>query len=689
MQESTKVENVTTVTTSTASRNGHVCPDSIPPELTALPQWVLWKYVPDDKGLPQKVPFSVDGGYASSTNPETWAPFEYVADCYERGGYEGIGFVFATGGDRTGIDLDGCRNPETGAIEQWGHDIVERFNTYTEVSPSGTGVKMFVRGKWPLPTGKNLKFNDKPRVGDKDPGVEAYDHGRFFCVTGQHVDGTPRTPQPRQDAINWFAARYWPPEPKTPQRATGATYVDDNTVVERARKYLAKIPPAVSGSGGHNATFHAACVLVLGFGLSQETAIALLAEWNETCLPPWSTKELEHKIDSADKQTGERNYLRDVAPERWDSVPVPAYKEPEREPPAFAKLLSCPELIAMDLRQQFLVKRILVAGQPGVIGGRSKTLKTSLATDLVVSLGSGTKFLGEFPAERVTVGFWSGESGAAVIRETAQRVAKSKGVSLADCSIFWNFSLPKLSMRDHLEVLATVILDKKLQVAVIDPLYLALLTADAAGKSSDLFFMGAMLQPLAELTRETGATIVLLHHFRKTGQVDEEEPAGLEELAQSGVAEWARQWILLQRRAPYQGDGCHELFMRAGGSAGHASLWGVDVDEGVLDPETFEGRKWNVEVKSISDARAAAKQSRERRKVQEQEQKASEYRRRLLEALRQFPDGETSRVLREASGLNSTNYGVALRALLQEGRATACQVAKSGGEYDGFRGIER
>ncbi len=80
-------------------------------------------------------------------------------------------------------------------------------------------------------------------------------------------------------------------------------------ITDRARKYLAKIPPAVSDQGGHNQTFCAACVLVCGFSLDRGSALELLREWNQSCDPPWSERELEHKIDSALKQPGERGYL--------------------------------------------------------------------------------------------------------------------------------------------------------------------------------------------------------------------------------------------------------------------------------------------------------------------------------------------------------------------------------------------
>jgi hypothetical protein len=70
-------------------------------------------------------------------------------------------------------------------------------------------------------------------------------------------------------------------------------------VVERARRYIAKCPVAVSGQAGHDATFHVAAVLVWGFALGETEALMLLKEWNQNCVPPWSQTELTHKVRSA------------------------------------------------------------------------------------------------------------------------------------------------------------------------------------------------------------------------------------------------------------------------------------------------------------------------------------------------------------------------------------------------------
>jgi len=80
-------------------------------------------------------------------------------------------------------------------------------------------------------------------------------------------------------------------------------------VAERARRYLAQMPGAVSGQGGHNQTYRAACALVLGFGLTPDEALPILAGWNTICEPPWTEAELRHKLASANADGGPRGHL--------------------------------------------------------------------------------------------------------------------------------------------------------------------------------------------------------------------------------------------------------------------------------------------------------------------------------------------------------------------------------------------
>lgn len=79
-----------------------------------------------------------------------------------------------------------------------------------------------------------------------------------------------------------------------------------DSLEDRVCKYLARVPPSVSGQGGHSQTFSAACSLVNGFALDRAQALSFLSLYNARCVPPWSEKELEHKIDSAINTTHDK-----------------------------------------------------------------------------------------------------------------------------------------------------------------------------------------------------------------------------------------------------------------------------------------------------------------------------------------------------------------------------------------------
>ena len=147
---------------------------NIPEELRRRPQWVNWRIEIRD-GEETKVPVNPHtGGRASTTEPSTWGTFdEAIAKDPER-----LGYVFSEDDPYTGIDLDKCRDPETGEIVDWATKIIEQFNAYTEISPSGTGLHIIVRGKLP---GK----------GNRKGKVEMYDRRRYFTMTGDVLEVSP------------------------------------------------------------------------------------------------------------------------------------------------------------------------------------------------------------------------------------------------------------------------------------------------------------------------------------------------------------------------------------------------------------------------------------------------------------------------------------------------------------------
>jgi putative DNA primase/helicase len=158
-----------------------------PAELRTAAQFVCWREEVRD-GEPTKVPYSVSGGKASTTNPKTWAPLDAALSHAAEHSMSGVGFVFTEDDPFAGIDIDKCRDAQTGEIEPWAWKIVTAFDSYTEVSPSGTGLHIFVKATLPGPNNR------------KGP-LEMYESGRYFTLTGEHLSGTPTEIHERQDVL--------------------------------------------------------------------------------------------------------------------------------------------------------------------------------------------------------------------------------------------------------------------------------------------------------------------------------------------------------------------------------------------------------------------------------------------------------------------------------------------------------
>lgn len=171
--------------------------DAIPPELRELRQWVCWRFEDRTNGRGElkrtKVPYVPSGRNAETDDPGTWCTFDDAKAAFEHGGFDGIGYVFAKSDPYVGIDLDACID-ETGAIMPWAAAIVAAFASYTEVSPSGTGVKIWARGSLPAGiVGKGTGTRRHTLDGVKLPtgcAIEMYQHGRYFAMTGQQWPGT-------------------------------------------------------------------------------------------------------------------------------------------------------------------------------------------------------------------------------------------------------------------------------------------------------------------------------------------------------------------------------------------------------------------------------------------------------------------------------------------------------------------
>jgi hypothetical protein len=178
-------------------------PEHVPKELKIGKFWVCC----DGSKIPQ-VPGSFRRG--SSTDPATWREYAEAAAWYAHGRHCGIGRVIAHGDPYVGIDLDNVRDPQTRRIKPDARKVLDLLDSYSEVSPSGTGVKVWVRASL-----------DRSYV---KPGVEVYVRGRYFTVTGQNLAQYPEEIARRQAEVEALIKREFSRPGRGASAVTGGPY---------------------------------------------------------------------------------------------------------------------------------------------------------------------------------------------------------------------------------------------------------------------------------------------------------------------------------------------------------------------------------------------------------------------------------------------------------------------------------
>jgi len=377
------------------------------------------------------------------------------------------------------------------------------------------------------------------------------------------------------------------------------------------------------------------------------------------------------------------------------------------------RLVTAAQLNSGQHEIRYLIPGVLAAGQLGGIFGPFKTLKTSLACDLMISLASGTPFLGRFPVSQPgRVLFLSGESGLPALKSMAQRICAERGLSLDTLENFvCSPDVPKLGDPFDMMAFTELVEREKPVCVVIDPAWLALGGGRGGRKakgvrSCHLFEMGELLRPLTELCESTGCAVLLVHHCKQARKVG--DPATLEDLAGSGFAELSAQWLLVSRRRPFDpvsgqhgpgqhgtghhGTGHHELWLTTGSRAGDQGLWELDVDEGVGvagveptgEPPVFDAlgaaktptpatrtRGWKTTLRSVTSATTSADErfvaAREDCNLRRRALAFERQCQRLLELLVAYPDGRTARFIRDTLGMSGDRIKRVLDSLIEKG----------------------
>ena len=198
-----------------------------PKDIASLRQWICWRLEPDPKSeKPRKVPYDPKTGRrASSTNPDTWGTLAEAEAAMDKFMFTGLGFVFTDECGLVGVDIDHCRN-EDGSWNECATTILEKWPSYTEVSPSGSGLHIFFRGKMPGKGNKN-----------STSGVEMYAAARYFTMTGNRLEGMPDAIADGAEALPWIHEAYIAKKKraKKAKAAKRTVVLTDEQVLEKAQ----------------------------------------------------------------------------------------------------------------------------------------------------------------------------------------------------------------------------------------------------------------------------------------------------------------------------------------------------------------------------------------------------------------------------------------------------------------------
>ncbi len=181
-----------------------VMPEGVPGLIKDVPRWICWHY--EYKGGKwTKPPISpLNGNTANFKDKNVWSDFKGASAAHQSKNIQsdGVGFVLSKDDDIVGIDIDHCF--QDGEITEVTESIIKKVNSYTELSPSGEGIRIFCKGLFPFSGRKNTKL-----------GLEIYSYDRYLTVTGHILNDQLTEIVNSQVALDWLVDKYFSDSPNT------------------------------------------------------------------------------------------------------------------------------------------------------------------------------------------------------------------------------------------------------------------------------------------------------------------------------------------------------------------------------------------------------------------------------------------------------------------------------------------
>lgn len=262
---------------------------------------------------------------------------------------------------------------------------------------------------------------------------------------------------------------------------------------------------------------------------------------------------------------------------------------------------SAADLWDIDDSTDWLVEDVFSADQPTIVGAKQKSLKTTLLTDLAVSLASGYAWLGKFVVPRKRrVLFVTGEASEKAAIKKVRRAADSRNLrreDFRDSLRIEALTFPTLPSPADCLAIGEAVKEHGIEIVLLDPLYMGLQGLNTANLNE----VGPVMRQFMAACRP--AKVIIAHHVKKSASFD--DAPNLEDLSQAGIAEFAGNYWLMGRMKEYTGEGLHELAIRYGGRDEQFGLLKLDFDE----------RSWKADFSSLMDHREDQKQRRENERI--------------------------------------------------------------------------
>lgn len=515
----------------------------IPDELKRVRQWVLWKRETRN-GKPTKVCYQPTGQHAKSNDPATWADFQTCLDALSR--FDGLGVMFADG--LMGVDLD-HHVDERGNLSDFAREVVSTLPTYWEFSPSGRGLHALCYGTLPAGGRKSAQH-----------GLEMYCEGRYFTVTGNHLEGTPSTVKRLNGEIAQVHARVFGVKPAEPPTATTTptklVNLDDQQVIERAMladnggKFLDLWTGSTTRHNGDHSSADLALCEILAFWAGRDAGrIDSLFRQSGLMRPKWDerhyadgrtygqatideaiacTTQVYNPMPQAREQLSATDVMIDDGipavplPDDWhliepsqSTATYPATVTSGAAQPTNKRrytLHSAAEALEPQPPIEWVIDRLFSAGSVSILFGEPGSKKTYALLDAAVCVAHGVKWL-DFDTRKSPVLIIDEESGK---RRMNRRLGEVLRGHMADGSTPIHYTtLERFQLAQLADALAveSAIEESGARFVIIDALADIMPGADEnAVKDVQPIFLA--LRGIAERTQ---AAIVVVHHANKIG----------------------------------------------------------------------------------------------------------------------------------------------------------------------------